>query len=337
MTKFYLFVMKRYFRAMGLQVLAKGVEFGLSRPFGISRGQKTAAEVLEVVVRDGSDSGRGEGVPYKRYGDSIELALSQLERLPDSFSRADVLDLLPAGSARNALDLALWDLECKKSGLSIWSAAEIGTHRPLSLGYTISLSSTAAMIQDSIDHSSSLLLKVKLGGDDDRAAILGIREAAPNATLIVDVNEGWDPEQLKTMIPVLLECGVELLEQPLPAKLDEQLASIEVPILLCADESFYPDCSIQNLSPAFGCVNVKLDKSGGLTKAMQDMELAREFGLKVMVGCMVSSSLAIAPAFAAAQLADYWDLDGFLSLSEDRSPAMRVEHGEISLPAGLWC
>lgn len=201
MTKFYLFVMKRYFRAMGLQVLAKGVEFGLSRPFGISRGQKTAAEVLEIVVQDGNDIGRGEGVPYKRYEDSIELALSQLETLPNSFSRADLIDLLPAGSARNALDLTLWDLECKKSGMSIWSAAEIGAHRPLSLGYTVSLSSTVAMVQDAKDHSSSHLLKVKLGGDDDRAAILGIREAAPNATLIVDVNEGWDLEQLKTMIP----------------------------------------------------------------------------------------------------------------------------------------
>lgn len=337
MTKFYLFVMKRYFRAMGLLVGAKGVEFGLSKPFGISRGQKTAAEVLEIVVQDGNDIGRGEGVPYKRYEDSIELALSQLETLPNSFSRADLIDLLPAGSARNALDLALWDLECKKSGMSIWSAAEIGAHRPLSLGYTVSLSSTVAMVQDAKDHSSSHLLKVKLGGDDDRAAILGIREAAPNATLIVDVNEGWNLEQLKTMIPVLVDCGVELLEQPLPAALDEQLTGIEVPILLCADESYYPDCSIRSLSAAFGCVNVKLDKSGGLTKALQDIALARDAGLKVMVGCMVSSSLAIAPAFVAAQLADYWDLDGFLSLSEDRSPAMRVEQGAISLSAGLWC
>ena len=337
MTKFYLFVMKRYFRAMGLQVLAKGVEFGLSKPFGISRGQKTAAEVLQVVIQDGSNSGRGEGVPYKRYGDSIELALSHLEMLPNRFSRADLLDLLPAGSARNALDLALWDLECKKSGLSIWSAAEIGAHRPLSLGYTISLSSTVEMIQDAKDHNSSHLIKVKLGGDDDRAAILAIREAAPDATLIVDVNEGWNPEQLRTMIPVLVDCGVELLEQPLPAELDHLLEGIEIPMALCADESFYPDCAIRSVYAAFDCLNVKLDKSGGLTKALQDTALARDAGLKVMVGCMVSSSLAIAPAFVAAQLADYWDLDGFLSLSEDRSPAMRVENGDINLPAGLWC
>jgi len=337
MTKFYLFVMKRYFRAMSLQVVANGVEFGLSRPFGISRGQKTVAEVLEVVVHQDNASGRGEGVPYKRYGDSIELALAQIKALPDSFSREDLIELLPAGSARNALDLALWDLERKKSGLSIWSAAEIGTRRPLSLGYTISLSNTVEMIQDAKDHSSSHLMKVKLGGDDDRAAILGIREAAADATLIVDVNEGWDLEQLKSMIPVLLDCGVELLEQPLPAELDYLLEGIEIPIALCADESFYPDCAIGSLSAAFGCVNVKLDKSGGLTKALQDIALARDAGLKVMVGCMVSSSLAIAPAFVAAQLADYWDLDGFLSLGVDRSPAMRVEQGGISLPAGLWC
>lgn len=320
-----------------MKVAAQSVEFGLARPFRISRGLKTTAQVIEVEVSDGTHVGRGEGVPYRRYGDSVQAAVVQAAGLAENFSRLDLLTILPPGSARNAVDLALWELECAQKGLTIWEATGITSPKPLSLGYTVSLSNAKEMIQDAKRHSSNSLLKVKLGGDDDRAALLGIREAAPSASLIVDVNEGWSPEELERMAPVLIECDIDLLEQPIPAELDHLLEKLDLPISICADESFAPGKRVSELSPGFNCVNVKLDKSGGLTAAMRDVEDARAAGLKVMIGCMVSSSLAIAPAFVAAQTADYWDLDGFLSLTQDRTPQMRVDSGNMTLPPGLWC
>ena len=320
-----------------MKVSASAVEFDLTKPFGISRGQKTTANVLQAEISQGAFSGRGEGVPYQRYADTSDLAITQIRELPAEFSRQDLRYLLPAGSARNALDAALWELECKTSGQSIWSAVGLHAHRALSLGYTVSLRDTAEMIQDAQRNSRYELIKIKLGGPDDKAVMRGIKEVAPHSRLIVDVNEGWSLEELDLMVPVLVDCGVELLEQPLPAELDAELKNMSIPIPLCADESFHPNSKIWDLSLAFDCVNIKLDKSGGLTTAIQDLAAAREAGLKVMVGCMVSSSLAIAPAFILAQQADYWDLDGFLSIATDRSPSMRVENGAVDLPVGLWC
>lgn len=320
-----------------MKVAAQSVEFGLARPFRISRGLKTTAQVIEVEVSDGAHVGRGEGVPYQRYGDSVQAALAQTAGLLEDFSRSDLITTLPAGSARNAVDLALWELECAQQGLTIWEATGINSPKPLRLGYTVSLSSTLEMVQEAKRHSSNSLLKVKLGGDDDRAALLGIREVAPSASLIVDVNEGWSPQELESIAPALIECDIELLEQPMPAELDHVLEKLNLPISICADESFSPGKRISELSSGFNCVNIKLDKSGGLTAAMRDVADARAAGLKVMIGCMVSSSLAIAPAYVAAQIADYWDLDGFLSLKQDRTPHMRVDSGNITLPQGLWC
>lgn len=310
--------------------------FKLSKPFGISRGEKTHAEVLRVEISEGGYLGRGEGVPYARYGDSSDLALRQIASLPESFDRESLLDLLPPGSARNAVDAALWDLEANQTGKSIAAIAGMAALSPLPMGYTISLASKEAMIADAREHSEQELIKIKLGSEHDREALFGIRSAAPNARLIVDVNEGWNLSTLKMMLPVLEEVGVELLEQPMSAESDFQLGEITTAIPICADESNHPGRDIADLASNYSFVNVKLDKAGGLTAAIEQIERAREVGIGVMVGCMVSSSLGIAPAFIAAQLADYSDLDGFLTIEDDEQPRMLVSSGKLSLPTGLW-
>lgn len=308
----------------------------LTRPFGISRGLKTTADVLRVEVERDGLLGRGEGVPYARYGDSAALALEQLKSLPSSFDRETLIRILPRGSARNAVDAALWDLEAQASGQSVSSMLGIDPRATLPMGYTISLASLEGMIADAVEHNEAELIKIKLGSRHDKEALLGIRNAAPNARLIVDVNEGWDLSTFTAMLPVLEEASVELLEQPLPTELDGQLREVGCSIPLCADESNYPGRSIEDIASVFSFLNIKLDKSGGLTSALKELRAAREANLGVMVGCMVSSSLGIAPAFMAAQSADYSDLDGFLTVENDEVPTMAVHEGRLSLPRDLW-
>ena len=308
----------------------------LSRPFGISRGVKTSAEVLRVQISESNALGIGEAVPYARYGDSSDKALSQVATLPDAFSRDDLIELLPAGSARNAVDAALLDLEAKLAGQPAWKVLGLAAPQPVPMCYTISLQQTDTMIAEAKRCADLPVLKVKLGGQDDQAAILGIAEAAPDSKIIVDVNEGWDIETLKRMIPYLVEAGVELLEQPVPADQDDQLALLDCPIPLCADESISPGMKISEVSPAYSFVNLKLDKSGGLTHALDELSQARDLGFGIMVGCMVGSSLAMAPAFLLAQQADYVDLDGFLHIAQDTEPGLRFESGLLSAPEGLW-
>lgn len=308
----------------------------LSKPFGISRGQKTTADVLRVEVEKDGVVGRGEGVPYARYGDTAELALKQIQSLPAVFDRESLVDLLPRGSARNAIDCALWDLEANTLSTSVGSMLGMGELASLTMGYTVSLASTKDMIADAAEHSHSAIIKIKLGSEHDRDALLGIRKAAPNSRLIVDVNEGWDLATLKQMLPVLEDTAVELLEQPLPSELDGQLQNVASSVPLCADESNYPGRTAEELAKNFSVINFKLDKSGGLTSALREIEAAREAGLGIMVGCMVSSSLGIAPAFIAAQSADYSDLDGFLTVESDELPKMVVKEGMLSMPLGLW-
>lgn len=310
--------------------------FELTKPFGISRGQKTTADVVRVEIHKDGLVGRGEGVPYPRYGDTAEMALKQIESLPQEFERESLKSLLPRGSARNAVDAALWDIETKATGQSVSSILGLDPMASLPMGYTISLASAKDMIADAVEHSQAELIKIKLGSSHDKEALLGIRNAAPNARLIVDVNEGWDLSTFKAMLPVLEEAAVELLEQPLPTEMDEQLEELDCSIPLCADESNYPGRPIEDIARIFSFVNIKLDKSGGLTSALEEVTGARQANLGVMVGCMVSSSLGIAPAFIAAQNADYSDLDGFMTIANDEVPGMVVEDGRLSLPSGLW-
>ena len=319
-----------------MKINGKIYSLKLTKPFGIARGRKTTAEVLRVEVEKDGLVGRGEGVPYARYGDSPGAALEQLNSLPRSFDRESLISLLPLGSARNAVDSALWDLEAKTLGRSVSSMLGLGSLNPLPMGYTISLAPPREMIEDAAGHSHSGIIKIKLGFEGDREALLGIRKAAPNSRLIVDVNEGWDLETLKQMLPVLEDSAVELLEQPLPSVDDLKLQDLNSSIPLCADESNYPGCRAEEVAKNFSFVNIKLDKSGGLTSALRDIDSARKAGLGVMVGCMVSSSLGIAPAFIAAQRADYSDLDGFLTVESGELPTMHVSDGTLRLPAGLW-
>ncbi|MBT5089237.1 MAG: dipeptide epimerase [Micrococcales bacterium] len=308
----------------------------LSQPFGISRGVKTSAEVVRVQISDGSALGLGEAVPYARYGDSSDKALSQIAKLPNDFSRHDLTELLPAGSARNAVDAALLDLESKVAGQPASKVRGLAEPQPVEMCYTISLQQTEKMIAEAQQCADLPVLKVKLGGQDDQAAILGIAEAAPDSKIIVDVNEGWNIDTLKGMIPYLVQAGVELLEQPIPAAQDNQLALLDCPIPLCADEGISPGMEIRDVCPSYSFVNLKLDKSGGLTHALEQLNQARDLGLGVMVGCMVGSSLAMAPGFLLAQQADYVDLDGFLHIAQDTAPALRFESGLLSAPEGLW-
>lgn len=319
-----------------MKIKAEAHSLKLTKPFGISRGQKSSADVVRVEIQENGLVGRGEGVPYPRYGDTAEIALAQIESLPKYLERESLRDLLPRGSARNAVDAAFWDIEARASGQSVGSMLGLDPMASLPMGYTISLASAQQMIADALGHSQADLIKIKLGSSHDKEALLGIRKAAPNARLIVDVNEGWDLSAFKAMLPVLEETAIELLEQPLPAEMDEQLQEVDCSIPLCADESNYPGRPIEEVAEVFSFVNIKLDKSGGLTSALKEVRAAREANLGVMVGCMVSSSLGIAPAFIAAQHADYSDLDGFLTIANDEVPGMVVEDGRLSLPSGLW-
>lgn len=319
-----------------MEIFANARDFPLAKPFGISRGQKSTAQVLEVTVTEADINGFGEAVPYGRYGDSIALALEQLNSLPKDLNHENLQDLLPAGAARNALDLAFLDLFSKKHSTPIWRMLNLPSPQPLSFGATVSLSSTKQMIEDAKSKSHESILKIKLGGDDDLGAISGIREVAPDSNLLIDVNEGWSFSQLQEYLPTLIEVGVELIEQPIAAAEDSLLENFDSPIPLCADESLSPETEIKSLTNRYQVINFKLDKSGGLTTMIEQIYSARKLGFGVMVGCMVSSSLAIAPAFYAAQIADYVDLDGFTHLASDREESMLVVDGFINADKTFW-
>lgn len=319
-----------------MEVTGTANSLQLTVPFGISRGTKQSADTIVVAITANGQTGYGEAVPYARYRENPASSLKDIESLPGSFDRNSLLELLPAGAARNAADAALWDLEAKTSGKPVWQLAGLTDPKPLPMGYTVSLKSTPEMISDAEKHSGVRLIKIKLGGTDDANALRGIRKAAPEARLIVDANEGWSITQFSQIVETLVEARVELVEQPVESKFDNELADVQCPIPLCADESFQPGADPGDLADAYGFVNIKLDKSGGLTKALADLASARQLGLGVMVGCMVGSSLSIAPAFLLAQLADYSDLDGFFSIAEDHEHPMTLEAGFVTAPQKLW-
>ena len=320
---------------------ARHDRFALSRPFRISRGVKTAADVVTVAIGAGDFEGRGEGVPYPRYGESVESVLAQIDAaagaVGDGASRRDLLTLMPAGAARNAIDCALWDLEAKQAGTSV--AALIGAPRParIATALTVVIDTPEAMARAAAAIAAGPLIKVKVNADDPAAAVRAVRKAAPDAALIVDPNESWTEALLRALMPVLEECRVDVLEQPVPAGEDAWLQGFDSPVPICADEAIHTVAELDTVAARYDAVNVKLDKSGGLTAGLELAQATRARGLKLMSGCMVCSSLGIAPARHVARLADWADLDGPLWLAKDRSDGVRAEDGWLLPPnEGFW-
>lgn len=309
--------------------------------FTISRGAKHEAIVVVARIADGSHTGRGECVPYTRYGESVEGVVQAIEAcagpIGAGLDRARLQTLLPPGAARNALDCALWDLEAKLSSVSAAELAGMAPLRPVETAFTISLASPEVMAARARGAAHYSLLKLKLGGDGDEERLAAIRDAVPRAKLIADANEAWPARKLERLLAVAQAAGVELVEQPLPAGEDGMLEHIVRPVPVCADESAHDRASLAAIASRYDVVNVKLDKAGGLTEALATAAEARRLGLKIMAGCMVATSLAMAPALLIAQHADWVDLDGPLLLERDRDPGLAYSSGTVFPPApGLW-
>jgi L-Ala-D/L-Glu epimerase len=312
----------------------------LDKPFRISRGTRTEARVVVVTVTDGQHIGRGEAVPIRRYDQSPASVLAQIESIKSvqNLDRQQIQKLLPAGAARNALDCALWDLEAKVSGKRVWELANIPLAHEVETSFTISLDTPPAMAATAKANASAPILKLKLGGDNlDPARVEAVREAAPAARLLIDANESWTTDHYCKVTPSLLQFRIELIEQPFPADADAVLETLDHPIPVCADESCHTTADLPRLRNRYEMVNVKLDKTGGLTEAMLLTERTREAGFKLLIGCMVCTSLGIAPARLLASAADYVDLDGPLLLGRDRQNGLRYHNGRIGIPdRELW-
>jgi L-alanine-DL-glutamate epimerase-like enolase superfamily enzyme len=312
--------------------------FKLAQVFTISRGSRTQADVLTVTITRGVHRGWGECVPYARYGETMETVAAQVKSLPRLFDRDDLLALLPAGAARNAVDCALWDLEAKEASRPVWDLAGLSAPKPEITAYTLSLDTPEAMNAQAAKHAFRPLLKTKLGGgEEDVDRIRAVRAGALDARIIVDANEGWTPELYQTLAPVLVGLGVEMVEQPFPAGQDEALLGLDRVLPVCADESCHDRSSLDGLLGKYDMVNIKLDKTGGLTEALELRRAAIAMGFDVMVGCMIGSSLAMAPAILVAQGAAVVDLDGPLLLGEDRANKLFYDASGVH-PAGpeLW-
>jgi L-Ala-D/L-Glu epimerase len=324
-----------------MKLSARIERWPLAGAFTISRGSKTEAVVVVVELDDGVHRGRGEAVPYARYGEVPELVLATIEAFRPAvergFDRAALQKALPAGAARNALDCAYWDLAAKQSGRRAYELAGLGAPRPLTTAYTISLGSVAEMSAAAERSAWRPLLKVKLGGEDDAQRIAAVRRAAPRAELIVDPNEGWSADNLAANFAACADAGVTLVEQPLPQGADELLRNCEKPVPICADESVHNGASLASLVGKYDAVNIKLDKTGGLTEALALAAEAERRGVVIMVGCMVATSLSMAPAILLAQRARFVDLDGPLLLASDRAEGLRYEGSLVYPPAStLW-
>jgi L-alanine-DL-glutamate epimerase-like enolase superfamily enzyme len=326
---------------MSLDVRIEAESFEIAGGFKISRETRTHAKVVVVTLDDGPHRGRGECVPYPRYGESLESVQALIEEiaplLKAGLSRLQLLDAMPAGAARNAVDCALWDLEAKRAGKSAAELAGVGALRPLTTAFTISVDTPEMMAEKTRAAAHRPLLKVKLGGPGDDARIAAVRKAAPDSTLVVDANEAWDESCFDINMAACEAAGVALIEQPLPSKADDRLKGLPRKVVICADESLHPGKSIDGLREKYDAVNIKLDKAGGLTAALKLYEEARAQDFKIMVGCMLGTSLAMAPAVLIAQGADYTDLDGPLLLAQDRSPGLRFEGSTLYPPLPeLW-
>jgi L-alanine-DL-glutamate epimerase-like enolase superfamily enzyme len=313
----------------------------LATPFRISRGVKTVADVVVVEIEEGNARGRGEGVPYPRYGESVESVLEQLKHvtyaLAGGITRAQLQFALPPGAARNAADCALWDLEASATRRSVAELLDAGPVPPLTTALTVGIDSPERMRAAAERLHDAPLIKVKLDALAPEAQLRAVRAGAPAARLIADPNESWNLEILQSMQPVLIDTAVELIEQPLPAADDSALEGFRSTIPVCADESCHVAQDIPALARKYAAVNIKLDKTGGLTGALLLLERAREAGLTIMCGCMVATSLSMAPAFHIARHARFVDLDGPLWLQQDHPGGVRLENGRL-LPADghLW-
>lgn len=310
--------------------------------FTIARGTRTEAVVVAVSIKEDGFHGHGECTPYARYGETPQTVLAQIETVVDLIeqggSREDLIDALKAGAARNALDSALWDLEAKKSGVPAHVLAGIDRLSPVTTAFTISLGTPAKMASDALAAADRPILKIKLGGGaDDRVRIAAVREAVPDATLIVDANEGWTPDDLIRNLDACLDAGVDCVEQPLPAASDDALFGLDHKVPLCADESAHGIAELARLAALYDMINIKLDKTGGLTAALQMVEAAKAHQLGIMIGCMLGSSLAMAPAFLLTPQARFVDLDAPLLLSKDREPGMHYDGSLVYPPSrALW-
>lgn len=322
---------------MTVSLLARGESFPIRGAFTISRGSKTQSDVVLVEARDGSALGRGECVPYPRYNETVAGALADIAALPRGTDRAGLQKAMKPGAARNAVDCALWDLEAKQSGIPAWKLAGVPEPQPVVTAYTLSLGDADAMGRAAAENAGRPLLKLKLGGTGDIQRVEAVRRNAPKARLIVDANEAWTAEQLPDYLPAMARLGVELIEQPLPAGKDTALKGLKRDVPVCADESCHGLDTLHELEGMYDAVNVKLDKTGGLTEALAVARRAQALGFEIMVGCMLATSLSMAPALLVAQLARFVDLDGPLLLARDRPDGIDYRDGLAHPPRpALW-
>lgn len=310
--------------------------FPVAGRFTISRGSRTEIRVVTVELAADGVVGRGECVPYARYGETVDSVIEAIQDiaadLRHGLDRIALQDRLPAGAARNALDCALWDLEARRTGMPVWRLAGLAAPQPMITAYTLSLGEPDEMRARAAENAHRPLLKVKLGSSGDLPRIRAVREGAPDAVIIVDANEGWSAQEYAALAPEFVRLGVALVEQPFPADADAALAGIDRVLPVCADESCHDSATLAGLVGKYDAINIKLDKTGGLTEALRLKAQARAAGFGIMVGCMLGTSLSMAPAQLLAQGAGYVDLDGPLLLARDREGAIRYE-GSLMAPA----
>ena len=326
---------------MQRDLFVESERFPIAGTFAISRGSKTEAEVICCTISEAGFSGHGECVPYRRYGETMESVIEAIEavrgKIAGGMDRGGLLRAMPAGAARNALDCALWDLEAKMSGKPVHAQISATAPRPVETAFTLSLGTPEAMAAQAAANAARPLLTVKIGGENDIDRIRAVVAAAPGSKIILDANEGWTDENIEANLAAAAELGIALIEQPLPAGRDEILRLIKHAVPICADESVHETADLETLTGLYDAVNIKLDKAGGLTAAILLRDRARELGLSIMVGCMVGTSLAMAPAVLLAQDADFVDLDGPLLLARDRSPGLVYQGSIVSPPEpALW-
>ncbi|MEK1891457.1 MAG: N-acetyl-D-Glu racemase DgcA [Phyllobacterium sp.] len=326
---------------MALEVSIAVERWPIAGTFTISRGSKTEAAVVVCTLADGTFTGRGECVPYARYGESLESVCAEIEALRSALvngaTRDDLPALIGAGAARNAVDCALWDIEAKRSGKSVVELAGLSPLRDLTTAVTVSFGDVETMAASLRSFAGRPLIKVKVGGENNAERIAAIAAAAPSSRIILDANEGWTEANIIENMLAAAKAGVVLIEQPLPAGKDAKLAEIPHPVPICADESAHGTDDLPSLIGRYDSINIKLDKTGGLTEALRMQQRARALGFGVMVGCMVGTSLAMAPAMLVAQDADFVDLDGPLILKQDREPGLVFNGSQVSPPSrDLW-
>ena len=308
----------------------------LNKVFAISRSSKKTAETVEVQITKNGKTGFGEGVPYSHYDESIESVTSQIEELRinienDEINLNNLDDYISAGSARNAIDCALWDLECKTKDQDIWSLLDISKPSSLPCSYTIVLDTVENMLSDAIEHKNFPIIKIKVNNENLEQILTGIRSKLTQAKIIIDANEGFTLDTLKENMSIFEKTKVDLIEQPLSPELDNQLLNFASPIPICADESFHTISDFEEVSKKYSAINIKLDKTGGLSEALLIANKAKKNGKIIMLGCMVATSLSMLPALSLYKYADFIDLDGPCFLKQDRENGIKYENGKIGL------